>query len=114
MHKNVRAVLPPDKAVSFGVVTPLHRAFQAFHVCPLGTYPWSEAVPSICPIVRPFVETVKDSRAPIHAACGPCFAGRAKALRRWFWRPRFALPSPCARPRGGEPNGFQSPRPPPA
>src|ERR1700682_1137905 len=37
MHENVRAaIVASDKTVALGVVKPLHRTFQTFHVRPLG------------------------------------------------------------------------------
>src|SRR5436190_14530451 len=35
MDEHVRPIVSPDKAVSFGVVKPLDRTFQVFHVLPL-------------------------------------------------------------------------------
>jgi hypothetical protein len=36
MHKYVCPVIPADKSISFGIVEPLYRTFQAFHLRPLG------------------------------------------------------------------------------
>ena len=36
MDKHVCPVIPADKSISFGIVEPLYRTFQAFHLRPLG------------------------------------------------------------------------------
>src|SRR5580692_3719170 len=36
MHKHVCPVIPADKSISFGIVEPLDRTFQTFHLRPLG------------------------------------------------------------------------------
>jgi hypothetical protein len=36
VNENIGSIFPADKSVSFGVVKPLYRAFQAFHLRPLG------------------------------------------------------------------------------
>jgi hypothetical protein len=36
MHKHVGTVIPADKSISFGIVEPLYRTFQTFHLRPLG------------------------------------------------------------------------------
>jgi hypothetical protein len=36
VNKDIGAIVPSDKAIAFGVVKPLNRTFQSFHVRPLG------------------------------------------------------------------------------
>ena len=46
VHEYIRSVFTADKTVSLGIVEPLHRTFQAFHLRPLGhgTF-WFPSVP---------------------------------------------------------------------
>jgi len=36
VHEYIRSVFPADKTVSLGIVEPLYRTFQTFHLRPLG------------------------------------------------------------------------------
>jgi hypothetical protein len=50
MHEDIRAaIVATYEAIAFGVIKPLHRTFQTFHVRPLGhVLLQCEAVPCIC------------------------------------------------------------------
>jgi len=48
MHKYIRSVFPADKTVSFGIVEPLYRTFQAFHLRPLGHGSSNPCLPISC------------------------------------------------------------------
>jgi len=97
----IRAVFPSDKTVSLGIVEPLYRTFQTFHLRPLrhGTF----RIPSAPPDFLPFsgygkrLSREESGKNTIYAFSGGKVRGRARARQRWFCHREYVRPLPCGR-----------------
>src|SRR5580658_2724071 len=81
VHKDVSSIFAADKPVPLGIVEPLHRTFQAFHVRPLRarTLPVASRASRFSAIFRLLEEAVKRYKSP-------------KRIRRRGYRRRFRAP----------------------
>ena len=50
VNEYVGAIFASDKTVSLGIVKPLHRTFQTFHLRPLGHVPCQAVPPDFLPL----------------------------------------------------------------
>src|SRR5579862_7150497 len=71
VHEDVgTAVVAPDKTVALGVIEPLYRTFQTFHVRPLGTFSYeARPHPAFEAIVLPEKERCQGNVAEKAAIC---------------------------------------------
>ena len=66
VHKDVSSIFAADKTVPLGIVEPLHRTFQAFHLRPLRarTLPVASRASRFSAIFRLLEEAVKRHKSP--------------------------------------------------